>query len=124
MRLRNKKAFSLTEAIMIIVIIGILAVAVVARYLDLSNNALAASEKGTVAGVISGIYTYYLANKAFPPVLDNAAVGQPCSPANACFIEVLGQGGVTQDWIKAGANTYVGPTGASYVYVHSDGSFR
>jgi type II secretory pathway pseudopilin PulG len=124
MRVRTEKAFSLTEMVMIIVIIGILAAAVVARYFDITNEAKAAAEKGVVAGAVAGIYTYYLQNRAYPPSLDSAGVGQACVPGNACFTAVLGHGGITQDWVKAGVNTYVGPTGTIYVYVPNDGSFR
>ena len=124
MRLGKTKAFTLIELVMVIVIIGILAVVAIARYFDLAHDAETAAEMGVVAGVVSGIYTYYAQNKAFPPALDSASAGQACSFGNACFAAVLGQGGITQDWIKSGNFNYTGPTGRVYTYTAAEGFFK
>jgi prepilin-type N-terminal cleavage/methylation domain-containing protein len=119
----NKRGFTLIELVMVIVILAILAVVAIPKYFDLQNDAKVAAEKGVVGGVRAGVYTYYAKNRDFPATLDSASTAA-CSATNACFTEVLGQGGITSDWTKTSSNTYTGPTGTTYTYTSSTGEFK
>ncbi len=121
--MRNKKGFTLIELVMVIVILGILAVVAAPKYFNLSASANQAAEQGVVGGVRSGISSYFAQNKAYPLTLD-AALPVACSTANACFTNVLSQGGITSQWTKVSNTLYRGPTGTSYTYTVADGSFQ
>ncbi len=118
----RQRGFTLIELVMIIVILGILAAVAIPKYYDLQSQAQSAAEKGVVGGVRSGIHTYFAQNKAWPSSLDSAS-SAACSKTNPCFGTVLAQGGVMSDWTKNSSTMYVGPTGGSYVYSSSNGSF-
>jgi len=120
--MQGKKGFTLIELIMIIVILGILAAVAVPKYFNLTTDAQTAAERGVIGGVRAGIQTYFANSKAFPSSLDSAT-NAACSSTNACFTNVLSQGGVTSDWTKATATTYTGPTGTTYTYTSATGSF-
>jgi MSHA pilin protein MshA len=119
----QKKGFTLIELIMVIVILAILAAVAVPKYIDLTSNANTAAEKGVIGGVRSGIMTYYVQNKAYPASLDSATTAA-CSASNACFTNVLQQGGITSDWTKASSTTYTGPTTTTYTYTPATGDFK
>ncbi|MFH1876289.1 MAG: prepilin-type N-terminal cleavage/methylation domain-containing protein [Candidatus Omnitrophota bacterium] len=118
----RKKGFTLIELIMIIVILGILAAVAIPKYYDLSSDAKNATEKGVVGGVRAGISTFFANNKTFPSTLDNAS-SAACTKANPCFTNVLGQGGVTDDWSKTSGTTYTGPASNTYTYNSTGGEF-
>ena len=81
------------------------------------------SEAGVVGGVRSGLFTYFVQYKAYPAALDAATVAA-CASANACFGNVLQQGGITSAWTKASATTYTGPAGTTYTYTVATGEFK
>ncbi len=124
----RRKAFTIIELVMVIVSLGILAVVALPKFFNLQGNAKTSAEKGVVGGVRTGIFTYY-ANTcstgtcAYPATLDAAANGA-CTSANACFTNVLSQGGLTADWSKSGAASYIGPAGTVYTYTAATGEFR
>ena len=121
--MRDKFSFTLVEIVIILVILGILAVIAFGKYSDLSVDTRAAAVKGVVAGVRAGIHTYFAQNQAYPATLDNASLGA-CSIGNVCFNGVLGQSSINSDWTKPSVNTYVGPTGALYIYDPATGDFK
>lgn len=121
--MQGRKGFTLIELIMIIVILGILAAVAVPKYIDLSNDAKTAAEKGVVGGVRAGIMTYYAENLAYPGSLDSASTAA-CSSSNPCFDTVLQQGGVTDDWTKTSATSYTGPTSTTWTYTSGTGDFK
>ena len=121
---KNKKGFTLTELIMVIIILGLLAAVAVPKFFDLSGDANQAAEKGVVGGVRAGIQTYFAQNRAYPASLDSVAVSTTCSATNVCFDTVLDQGGITEDWSKNASGNYVGPDGGIYQYTQANnGSF-
>ena len=119
----QKKGFTLIELVMIIVILAILALVALPYYYNLSSDANTSSEGGVVGGVRAGIATWFANTKSFPTTLDGASNGA-CTTSNACFVTVLGQGGVTSQWTRVAATQYTGPTTTTYTYVPATGSFQ
>ena len=122
---KNQKGFTLTELIMVMIILGLLAAVAVPKFFDLSGEANEAAEKGVVGGVRAGIQTYFAKNRAYPGSLDGVAASTACgaTAADICFEEVLDQGGITEDWSKNAGGDYVGPNGGVYEYTAASGSF-
>ncbi len=119
----GQKGFTLIELIMIIIILGILAAVAVPQFFDLTSDAKTSGEQGVVGGVRSGLQTYFAKYRVFPSNLDSAT-NAACASANACFTNVLAQGGVVSDWTKVTSTTYTGPTGATYSYTSGGGTFK
>ena len=114
--------FTLIELVMVIVLLGLLAIVAVPKYFDLQADAKLAAEKGVVGAVRSGIYTYFVKNKAYPATLDSST-SAVCSTTNMCFSTVLDQNGVTSAWTKTDSLNYQSAAGNTYTYKPSDGSF-
>ena len=119
---KNEKGFTLIELIMVIVILGILASVAIPKFFDLQSDAKEAAEKGAVGGIRSGLQTYYAKHHKFPTALDSASNGA-CTTTNACFVNILDQGGVTSDWARVSNTVYTGPAGSTFTYTPETGSF-
>ncbi len=121
-RRKISSGFTLIEFVMVIVLLGLLAIVAIPKYSDLQAEAKLAAEKGVLGAVRSGIYTYFVKHKAYPATLDSATPAT-CSTTNMCFGTVLDQDGVTSGWSKTDSLNYQSPTGNTYTYKPSDGSF-
>lgn len=125
---KGQKGFTLIELIMVVSILAILAAVAIPKWVDLQAEAKTASEQGVVGGVRAGILTYFIdpsrGNRTnYPATLDSAS-NAACSTSNPCFTTVLQQGGITSgNWSKASSTQYTGPTGTTYTYDPSTGSF-
>lgn len=132
MVLKNKKGFTLIELVLVITILGILAVAALPSFIDVSTNARQSSRDGVVGAVRSGI-GLFRANDlvvngppgAYPATLDAAAAGV-AAPSNLIFTNILQQGVADGAWTKNSATEYVfddGTTTYTYTYTPAAGTF-
>lgn len=125
---RNRReAFTLVELVMVIVIIGLLAIVVTPKFIDIKTSAQTSAEQGTVAAVRSGIQIAHLANlaqgtDAYPASLDSASAGD-ASDTNALFTEVIENGISDPNWEKTAQGYSYKPSGNSYTYDSGTGQF-
>jgi prepilin-type N-terminal cleavage/methylation domain-containing protein len=123
-----RHAFTLIEAMAVIVVLTILAVVATAKYIDFRSGAAAAAERATVGAVREAVSQYRLnaaiaGAPALPESLDAAASGALSAPATPFFGGVLSTP-ITDGWQKgSSANTYIGPAGNTYVYDPATGQF-
>lgn len=130
----SSRGFTLIELVMVIVILGILAATAVPKFSDLSQKAKRSAIVGVVGGVKAGIGIFQagaLVNDktngdlyntvattalGYPTTLD-AASGD-ATVGNPYFVNVLGQGGVTENWTKASlAYSAIADSTYTYTYV-------
>ncbi len=130
--LRSNKGFTLIELVLVITILGILAVAALPNFINVSTQAKQASRDGVVGAVRSSI-GLYKANDlvvngppgAYPATLDVAVAGA-ASPTNLVFTSILQQGVADAGWSKVDATHYNysdGTTTYGYVYTPASGTF-
>lgn len=65
-----KKAFSLFEIILVIVIIGIVASFAIPKYMDTRDSALASTIKRDIITTITSVQSYYLVNRKIEKISD------------------------------------------------------
>lgn len=128
-----KKGFTLIELVLVITILGILAVAALPRFIDVSTEAEQASRDGVVGAVRAGIALYraddLVTNGApgvYPAALDAAANDVDCSATAPCFGTVLTSGVADSSWHKTNGTTYTfsdGTTTFTYTYSAANGTF-
>lgn len=128
----NKKAFTIIEIILGIVIIAILAAVVVPKFIDIRSEARQRSEEYTIGAVREAIQQSYARSlvrddvPVYPPYLDDIDTVQlgAASSQNPLFNEVLT--GITSQWellsMALEESWYKGPTGTEYAYNPADGS--
>lgn len=148
MKLKNQKGFTLIELVLVITILGILAVAALPSFIDVSTQAEQASRDGVVGAVRAGI-SLYRANDLvlngppgnYPTFLDGDAAatdngtadptgpifftGPITCPAGMATCSILQQGVTDSAWSKAGL-VYTFDDGTStydYTYVPATGDF-
>ncbi len=123
--------FTLIELVLVITILGILAVAAIPQFIDVSTKARQSSRDGVVGAVRSGINLFrandLVANGppgTYPATLDGAANGAG-APGNLLFGTILQQGIADGSWSKAGlVYTFSdGSTAYNYTYVPATGAF-
>ncbi len=119
----GKRGFTLIELVMIIIILAILALVALPQYYNLTSSSNTSSESGVVGGVRSGVSTYFTNYRVFPSTLDSAS-DAACTTGNACFGNILSQGGITSQWTRVSSTQYTGPAGTTYTYTSSSGSFQ
>jgi len=128
--LKSQKGFTLIELVMVIVILGLLAATAIPKFVDVTDEARAASERAIVGAVRAGIGTYNLnqilkkakgdtANwHAYPVHLDSIPSGY--NNIVSFFGTVLDHGGVQDgNWYKASLHLYEGPNLGDYTYTQN-----
>lgn len=130
-RRKKQKGFTLIELVLVIVILGILAVAAIPQFIDVSTRAAQESYAGVAGAVREGIANYRANDLVvngppgnYAPTLDGAVVGA-CSTSNACFGNVLDQAITDGSWSKtaAGYSYSEGTVSASFTYTAATGAF-
>ena len=119
----KKRAFTLIEAVIVLLITGIIATIVIPRFAGMAQTAKESAEKSVAGSVRQGITNRYSESimfntPAYPSQLDAASTGI-AAPGNPVFTEVLQQG-IARDWEKLAKvnnrDRYKGPTGSEYEY--------
>lgn len=128
----TNKGFTLIELVLVITILGILAVAALPSFINVSTQARQASRDGVSGAVRSGI-ALFRANDLvvngppgiYPATLD-AALNAAAAPGNPIFTNVLSQGVADGRWTRVSATSYTyndGTNTFTYTYTPANGSF-
>lgn len=109
---KSESGFTLIELVLVIAILGVLAVAALPNFFNISlTTARDNAMKATVGSITAGISLYGSNQLAqgnalsFPATLDSAAANTTASGTTPLFGTVL-QGGVTAQWFKISGTCY------------------
>ncbi|HPF41092.1 MAG TPA: type II secretion system protein, partial [Phycisphaerae bacterium] len=123
-----RRAFTLIELVTVIVLLSVVVTVALPNYLDYRTQAKSSSERGVVAGIRHGIQSLHARSvidgtPGYPTSLDTAAPDSAATSDNPFFTNVLATP-LTADWKKgAEDNTYISPSGVTYVYAPLTGAF-
>jgi prepilin-type N-terminal cleavage/methylation domain-containing protein len=128
----NQRGFTLIELVLVITVLGILAVAAIPQFINVTQDAAMSARDGVVGAVRSAIALDKAedlvggGNGAAPAALDNSAANIAAG-TNEIFFENILQEGVTDGirWSKgATVHTYVftAPDNTTYQYVYDPGT--
>lgn len=132
MKLNNQKGFTLIELVLVITILGILAIAALPAFIDVTSDAATSARDGVVGSVREGIDLAYAETlvagaPAWPTVLDSSAAGDCAAVTNECFTDVQQHPITDNKWevLTAGTEYKFDNSGVTtcYTYDPTDGSF-
>lgn len=124
----TRRGFTLIELVVVVVVLAILSVVAIPRYVNASTKAKTSAESAIVGGVQAGLTQQRLnaalnGTSQWPAALDSVAAGAGASPSSPFFSAIL-EFPVTSGWTKGStATTYIGPTGTTYYYDPTTGTF-
>ncbi len=132
--INKPKGFTLVELVLVIAILGILAVAALPQFINVSTQARQASRDGVVGAVRSGVMLFrandLVVNGApgvWPAALDAAAANSTAGATNLFYGNVLTSGIGDNRWSKGATTaTYIyndGTTTFTYTYAPAGGTF-
>ncbi|MFH1652716.1 MAG: hypothetical protein ABIE74_01535 [Pseudomonadota bacterium] len=131
----NKKAFTMFELLLVIVVCGMLALVLMPKYLNLSKHSELQSRDAVIGAVRAGIIYHHAKELVendvkgkYPSELDKiSGENISCSPENRCFEDVMINPVESQAWKKLSAYQYQFNSGSGifiYVYDPQTGSFE
>ncbi len=124
----HRRGFTLIELVTVVVILAVSSAVAVPVYISYRDQAQSSAEQQTVAAIRQSIANHHsreLLNgkNTYPTSLDNVPANSAASNGLPFFGTVLSIP-INSGWQKGGsALTYVGPTGATYVYDPTRGTF-
>jgi prepilin-type N-terminal cleavage/methylation domain-containing protein len=126
----NRKGFTLIELVLVITILGILAVAALPRFFDLTGRSRTAARDGVVGAVRAGIAVWRANDMANggpgtpPTALDGEGANSNCV---TCFSSIMTNPVNDTNWVHVDS-THYNYTGAgavaNYVYDTTNGTFQ
>lgn len=133
MKKLNQKGFTLIELVLVITILGILAVAALPQFIDVSSDAATASMNGVVGAVKEGVQLSRANDLvqngppgSYPATLDASANGT-CTSANLCFSTVIQSGVDDGSWNRDSDTSYTYTNGSitqTFTYDPAAGTFQ
>jgi MSHA pilin protein MshB len=122
----HQKGFTMIELVLIITLLGVLAIAALPKFINLSQEANKVSRDGILSAVRAGIALHQANEGSYPETLDSVKSTTNCGPESLCFADITFIGVDDPSWHKVDANTYThndGSTTAIFKYDSAEGTF-